>query len=209
MRHTICALLLASALVNAPDDECLCPIFKIYGGWCDACNVGYIAGLKIPSKMLFEVLHNHGHDVDRRFILCDSCRKEIDVEGFCEKCRIGYIEGQAYFSMLAYQLARGKAKRPEQITCETCERNVEKPGWCDKCKVGMLGNVVIADRRDFEAALPEFRRLLLGLAHLNKCESCAVAIATNGMCPDCRIVYQDGVGTPLPRPQDQRPDRHE
>lgn len=201
-------VLLAVLGAQAPS-ECLCPIVKIYGGWCDACNMGYIAGLKVPSKMLFEVLHNHGHDVNRRFMTCDSCRKEIDVDGFCEKCRIGYLEEQAYFSMLAYQLARGKAKRPEQITCETCKKNVEKPGWCEMCQVGMLGNVAIADRAGFQAALPEFRRLLLGLAHLPKCESCAVAIATNGMCPDCRISYQDGIGTQLPPPQSHRPDKHE
>lgn len=186
--------------------ECLCPFFRIHSGWCDTCNVGYIAGLTIPSKMLFEALHNHGHDVDRRFVSCQSCLRALDSHGFCERCRIGYVDGQAYFSALAYQLARGQAKRPDQITCDLCRSNVQHGGWCDACKTGMLGNVAITDQAGFDAALPEFHRLQLGLAHLAKCEVCGVAIASNGMCPDCWLEYHDGKAVPVPRPAREAPD---
>jgi hypothetical protein len=214
MRWLFCILILTSVAALAIRQQaggCDCPIFQLYGGWCETCNVGYVAGLKIPSKMMFETLHNHGHDVDLRHLECKSCRSALHTGGFCHLCRIGYVEGQGYFSMLAYQLARGKAKRLEQITCETCRANAssgakprgtdtESTPWCDKCKLGMLGNVAIYDRAGFDSALPDFRRLLLGLAHLDKCENCAIAIAFNGMCPDCRIEYHEGKGTPLPGP---------
>ena len=172
--------------------RCTCEAARRESTWCDACGVGYVATIKIPSRMMFDVLDYHGHDIDPTIMTCASCRKAIKTDGFCEACRIGYVREQAYFSVLTYRLAKGVPTDPARITCSVCRGNLSIGGWCDACKLGMVGNVSIGDRAAFDQAYGEFRRLLLAISHLDGCESCAVARFTNGMCPWCRISYRDG-----------------
>ena len=180
--------------------DCQCAVLKVRGGWCDACKVGYAASVRIESRMLYETLDNHGHDVDPAAMKCESCRKAVQVDGYCDACRIGFVRKQAYFSAVTYHLAKGEAKDPSLISCPTCRKNMQDGGWCGTCKVGMLGNVVVKEEKGYEEASQALRRLRIALLHLGECESCAVAMFTNGMCPHCRLSYKDGKRVNAPSP---------
>jgi len=154
--------------------------------------VGYVAGLRISSKMLYETPDNHGHDVDLSVFKCESCQRAAKTDGFCEKCQFGFIRKQVYFSAFTYQIAKGAPRNPWEISCPACQRNMVEGGWCDSCGVGMIGNVAVRDRKGLAAALPAFQRLQLAIKHIDTCEICAVAMYSNGMCPKCQIIFQDG-----------------
>ncbi len=193
MRPFVCWPVIVGCLVAAPRPPvCICTVAKIHGGWCEACKVGYVASLKIESWMLYETLDNHGHDIDPKIIPCESCKKAVEVDGFCDACRIGYVGKQSYFIPLTYYVAKGEAKDPSQIKCVTCRKSMEGGGWCETCKVGMVGNVAVKDRKGYEEADQAFRRLRLAVSHLKECETCAVAMFMNSLCPKCRITYEDG-----------------
>lgn len=175
--------------------ECICARAKIHDGWCDPCGFGFIAGLKIPSKLLFTVI-DHGHEVDPKFMRCDSCRKAMESDGFCDKCNMGFFAKKLYLSPFTYFLAVGERLKPEQIQCATCLKNTKDGGWCEACKRGIFGNLATTRREHFEDAVGAFRRLKLGLDYLEQCEICGIAMYSNGMCPKHRIVYLEGKGSP-------------
>ncbi len=174
---------------------CTCEKATVYDGWCDPCGFGWIAGLKIPSKLLFTTI-DHGHEVGENVLRCESCRQAVKSDGFCDLCKTGFHKGKIYFSPFTHQLAKGVRVTPGEISCEICLRNMEEGGWCENCKRGIFGNVAITQREHFDEAAAAFRRLKLGLAHLDKCELCGIAMYANGMCPKHRLVYKDGKGTP-------------
>ena len=51
---------------------CTCALAKIDNGWCNKCEVGYVAGVTINSQMLFEALDAHGHEIGPDGIQCPS-----------------------------------------------------------------------------------------------------------------------------------------
>lgn len=188
----VASLVFLGHLATAGFPECKCATAKLKGGWCPACKVGYIASIRIPSETLFETLDAHGHDFDPARITCPTCQKAIAAGGFCDQCRMGFVRGQAYLSRLTFHLARGEPRDPPGIACPTCKKNAEQAGWCEACKTGMIGNVAIADKKEYEDTLPEFQRLLKAIKMIPQCESCAVAMFTGGTCPSCKISYKDG-----------------
>ena len=106
--------LLAIALVacgsGESGGECACARAKLENEWCKACGVGYVAGLKMKSLLLWEELDAHGHKIDPKVMQCATCRAALDVDGFCEKCSIGFVAKQAYLSRLSYYLAKGERR---------------------------------------------------------------------------------------------------
>jgi hypothetical protein len=189
--------LIASLLADVPPvvTECICARAKVHDGWCDPCGFGFVAGLKIPSKLLFTVI-DHGHDLDPSFVRCDSCRNAMETDGFCDKCNMGFFKKKLYLSPFTHFLALSDRVQPDQIKCQTCLKNMEEGGWCDACKRGVFGNVATTRRALFDEAVAAFHRLKIGLANLKPCEICGVAMYSNGMCPKHRMVYRDGKGTP-------------
>lgn len=189
--------LIASLLTDVPpvSTECICARAKVHDGWCDPCGFGFVAGLKIPSKLLFTVI-DHGHEVDPSILRCDTCKNAIESDGYCEKCNLGYYKKKLYLSPFTHFLALGDRVQPDQLKCPTCLKNMEEGGWCDVCKRGVFGNVAATRREHFDEAVAAFRRLKIGLANLEPCEICGVAMYSNGMCPKHRMVYRDGKGTP-------------
>ncbi|MFN0057887.1 MAG: hypothetical protein ACKVX7_05455 [Planctomycetota bacterium] len=179
----------APELIDPPPPGCVCARARIDNGWCDVCSVGYVAALEIPSRMFFEVLDAHGHDVDPSRIDCDSCQVALKAEGFCDRHGMGFIRGKAYVARLNYHLARGQVVDPSDIACRTCRENSRSTGWCDSCAVGVVGNVAFTQRSDFEAAAVEYQRLVAALEQLAKCELCAAAQFTGSRCPRCKIAY--------------------
>ncbi len=171
--------------------ECICAKAKVHDGWCDPCKIGYVAGLRVPSKLLFTTI-DHGHVVEMDMLRCDSCKKMFQVDGFCEACQIGFYKRKVYFSPFTHFLALGIRVNRDDLHCEICRRNMDEGGWCDSCNRGVFGNVSMIQRKHFNEAAAAFRRLKLGLQHLDKCELCGIAMYSNGMCPKHRLDYKDG-----------------
>lgn len=186
-----------------PDDSgdgesCVCVTARVNDAWCDACGAGYLAGLRIPSKRLFEVLDAHGHDYEKERLRCESCQKAIREEGYCTQCRIGFYKNMCYLSRLSYEVARGRRVDPAKVTCETCRKNTGTFGWCEACGVGHIGTIITVDRAGYEAGSQQADRLLKAIARLRPCESCAIAYFTNGYCTTCKKRYRDGSAVDTP-----------
>lgn len=177
---------LAPTAATVPDD-CRCADACLRNGWCAAHTVGYVAGVRVSSAILFEVLDAHGHDIDPAVIECSSCQTALASDGFCETCGMGYVAEQLYFSRLTYLLARGVPRAAADITCTAC-RTVATRGraaWCAPCGSGMVGNVTYTRRDLHERASGELRTLHEAVQASSRCETCAVVRFTGGLCSEC------------------------
>jgi len=178
--------------------NCTCQSAQLKNGWCDDCDVGYVAAQRISSKLLFDTLDAHGHDINLDAITCISCLTAIPNEDFCEQSRMGIVDGKAYFSRLTHVLAKGEVHDASQLNCATCRGNSEDIGWCDACRVGMIGNVALTNRHDFESATTYFRVLQSAIEKAASCEMCACAMVVDSRCPYCKITYRNGEPVPVP-----------
>lgn len=181
----------------APTTACTCAAARLADGWCDVHQVGYVAMVRIPSRLVHDALDAHGHLLDLGTFTCPACRKAIDLDGFCDEHRTGFVRGEAYFSRLTYEMARGERVDPKRIECPVCRRNVDQPGWCPKDGRGMIGNVAIGDRAAYNRAAASVAVVRAAAAMAARCEGCAVAMVTDTECWRCRITYRNGV--PLSR----------
>lgn len=132
---------------RASEHECVCPAAEASNGWCDACAVGYVASLRIPSASLFELLDPHGHEVDLSASSCPACPLAMESDGFCEAHGIGYVEGRGYVNRLTYLLAKGEPVLETEDylrlrralgyldTCESCALASFANSRCPKCGV--------------------------------------------------------------------------
>ncbi|MCZ6652391.1 MAG: hypothetical protein O7D91_05120 [Planctomycetota bacterium] len=188
------------ALQPPGEPACTCEENKLRSGWCGKCKVGHVAAVAIDSEVLFEALDAHGHRIDVDSMKCESCRKALASDGFCTRCNWGFVDQQLYHSKLTYFLAKGKTKVFSSIKCARCRKNTLKPGWCDSCKVGRVGNVAFEDKKMFEQASREHRKLLAAVEIARRCEICAVALFTDAKCPTCKKTYKDGKEVITPPP---------
>ena len=193
MMHPV-ALTVVLVMWAAPaaDAECKCDVSKLKGGWCSKCETGYLAGVRIKSEFLFEVLDAHGHDIDPGAIRCASCKEARKSNSFCDQCRRGWIDNRLYMSRLTYHLTKGEPKILFDIKCAICKEGAARGGWCEKCRVGMVGNVAIKDKTDFDHAAGAYRRLLVAVRLSSQCEMCAVALMSDGRCTKCKKTYKNG-----------------
>lgn len=189
-----------TSTTTTTNTACTCPVAKVNNGWCNDCELGYVAGVMINSQMLFEALDAHGHEIGPGGVQCDSCQKAIQIDGYCERDRIGWVNQQAYFSTLTYRLAKGQATDISTISCPICRANAQTQGWCDSCRVGMVGNVAFDNKEDFQEASQPYG-VLLGAAEMAEtCEMCASAMLFDSTCPVCRITYKNGKEILVPKP---------
>ncbi len=186
------ALILLRTEPSSPARACTCAATKTSNGWCGGCDIGYVAGVQIKSRELFEAIDAHGHQVDPNSYRCESCREALATDGFCGACKTGFVRKEAYFSKLTYYLAKGSARDPSEIKCSACRENSAHQGWCDACGVGMVGRFAFTDRADFEAASKAQRVLIRAIELAAKCEICAIAMAVDRSCYRCNISYEDG-----------------
>jgi hypothetical protein len=182
------AILLAAG--PGPDD-CGCAKARQTHGWCSACGVGYVAGMRIASAKLYEAVHPHGHDIDPRSVRCEGCRRAIATDGYCDACRMGFVGRQAYFSRLTYCLAKGKTGGG----CAACRGDAPQPRWCDRCGAGRLGNVSLQRKEVYLEACRGYGRLRWAMRELARCETCAVAMYCDGVCVKCGKRYRGGEAT--------------
>ncbi|MBI1825934.1 MAG: hypothetical protein HYR83_06055 [Planctomycetes bacterium] len=110
---------------------------------------------------------------------------------------MGYVKNQAYLSRLTYLLARNEHTNLELIDCPACRVNAAKFGWCEKCRRGMVGNTAFTDRTEYDRAVTEIQRLFNAIELLKKCETCAVASFSDGICSTCKLQYKNGKASPL------------
>ncbi|MCA9256510.1 MAG: hypothetical protein KDA33_12770 [Phycisphaerales bacterium] len=161
-------------------------------GWCDACAVGYVAGLPIKSRLLYDTMDAHGHQLQVDRMPCEGCRRLAKTGGFCDANHIGWRNGEAYFSRLTYELSGAYYMAPSQIACRTCRDNADGAGWCDACGYGMIGRFAIASRADFDAGRRGFERLQKAIELSARCDYCAMAMVTDTDCFRCKTVFKDG-----------------
>jgi len=182
----------AGCTPSAPPGCPTCARARLANEWCDACKVGYVAGVPIQCKVVFECIDAHGHKLMLRTIECPSCKAAIAINGFCETCRIGWLDGLAYYSRLTYHLAKGKACDPATLGCAACRGNASRYGWCAACGVGMIGNVAIRDRKDFDDGCRGYDLMITAVEASRRCDVCGLAIMTDTSCFRCRKTYKDG-----------------
>ncbi len=193
---TLVMLLLAEP-APARTDACTCAINLQRDGWCEGHAIGYIAGLEIHTGLLFEALDAHGHEVDLTSFDCPACQRAIETEGFCPEHRIGFVRGLAYFSRLTFLLARARSHTGSAAPCRECASLPAAGGWCEACEVGFVGSVVFRDRRDFDEVFRALDLVRRADALGERCEHCAVAMATDTICARCKLEYRNGEPRPF------------
>jgi hypothetical protein len=191
------AILLLAGSAPASGGACTCPVIQELDGWCEVHAIGYIAGLEIHSQLLFEVLDAHGHEVDLDSFDCPGCRRAIETTGFCEEHRIGFVRGLAYFSKLTFLVARARSNGGAGAPCPACKTIAAAGGWCEACGVGFAGPVVFHDRRDFDEVSRALDLVGRADALGQRCEHCAVAMATDSICVPCKLEYRNGEPHPF------------
>jgi hypothetical protein len=164
--------------------------------WCRAGNVGYVAGLEIRSRFLYEVLDAHGHDIDPKAVRCEACKAALKSHGYCHAHRMGYVGGHAYMTPLTYYLARGRRVDPASITCPICRQHMQGIGWCEKDQVGIVGFTALDSREEFEELTKAYQILVAAIEKSSSCERCSGAMVADGYCAIHRIKYANG--SPVP-----------
>lgn len=202
MRYFVVLVVLAllSGLTPIGDEnECSCEQGRTRSIWCVLHGVGRVAGVEIRSKLLFETLDAHGHELNVDGLRCAACRFAARNDAWCGDDHLGFVNGQAYFSKLTWLLAKGEPIDPGTLECAVCRAQAEcrtlpltEDGWCEACGAGMVGNVRFRDRETFNKARRQFERLLRAVEKSAECEGCAAAMFYDGRCPICRIEYKDG-----------------
>lgn len=143
------ALLYAAWAAGAADlaAPCTCELERRRCGWCEACNIGYVAEVPIRSRAVYDALDAHGHDVDVAGFACAECRAAVAADGFCARHERGFVGGRAYLSRLAYHLARGERDAVQDELsllatavgtverCELCAAAMVLDGTCPKCRL--------------------------------------------------------------------------
>ena len=180
-------------IAHVPEsDGCICAEGRVSGGWCSPCKIGYVAGFSIPSKMLYSAIETYGHEANPETFTCKTCRVEVKRDGFCARCHTGWVTNRAYFSRLAYLLAKGDNSKRVAISCKLCRTNSERSGWCKRCAQGMVGTVVLKNRSEFEEASKAMELAFEAIQELERCEVCAVAMIIDGYCSACKLYYHKG-----------------
>jgi len=187
-------LLFAGASLGSSAEEtaCACADARATNGWCDTCDIGYVADVAIRSRYLWETLDAHGHKLNLDNLGCARCTSAVASDGFCPDSRIGFLDGEAYFSRLTWLLAKSERQKPSTLDCATCRQNPQGAGWCERHSVGRVGRWTLRDREEFDALVQDLRILRKANDAAERCEHCAAAIVTNTECPFCRIRYSGG-----------------
>lgn len=144
---------------DGPTSTCTCVAARAENGWCGACGAGYVAGVRMTSTALYEVIDAHGHDVDSEHIPCPSCRTAFDGNGWCPVHATGFAGGRGYVSRLAWLLARGEADQagPEverlraavalESACDLCAAAAFTDARCPRCNIVYAGGRPVAAPR--------------------------------------------------------------
>lgn len=185
------ALILAMSSNALAQSPC-CSKSKLTDASC--CGNSYFDGVSFKSVKLHKALT--GKTVKASYIKCDSCKKAHKSDGTCDNCNLNFADGKSYKSKVAYTLAKGKAIDTSKIKCEICQKAAKNDqGWCESCNKGLVGNKVYKDKKEFKAAGEARIVLAKAVETSKKCETCAVAMVTDGTCDACKVSFKDGKKT--------------
>ncbi len=185
------ALILAMSSSALAQYKC-CTKSKLTDAAC--CGNSYFDGVSFKSAKLHKALT--GKTVKASYIKCGSCKEALKSDGTCDHCKVNFTGGKSYSSKVAYTLAKGKAIDTSKIECKSCAKAAKKDsGWCDGCKVGLVGNKLYKNAKDYKAATKARMVLAKAVETSKKCETCAVAMVTDGTCDACKVSFKDGKKT--------------
>lgn len=188
----VVAVLIAGASL-AVAGECTCKTAKVDNGWCSECNVGYVSGVKLESKELYDALA--GVKVDKEKVQCPGCKTALAKNGACDHCHVRFEHGVAYKSPVAAKLAAGKpmAHGADEIKCPGCKKAAKAgEGWCDHCGGGIVGHRWFSDKKAYQDAVAARATLVKAAQAAEKCKGCAIAMVTDGKCDHCNVSFKDG-----------------
>jgi hypothetical protein len=161
-------------------------------GFC--CGKGIAFGVDLTSQKLYEALA--GKKVNPDEMKCPGCRSAAEANGVCKHCKTGVVEGKVYQSVVAYALAKGKPVSHKEVAgcggCIGCETAHADNGLCPYCKVGFVGGRMFGTEEDYQAALAAHKTLVEAAKIAKQCETCAVAMVTDGKCSACGIGFTGG-----------------
>ena len=162
-------------------------------GFC--CGNGRTFGVETKSKKLHAALV--GHKVDLEKHPCKGCRKAGETNGSCSYCKTYAVDGTVYHSKVAYALAKGTPMPKELVEacpkrCSTCKSAHAENGRCKECNVGFVANRMYDGEEAFKVALAAFKTLKKAAMTAKNCETCAVAIVTDGECTKCKVTFKNG-----------------
>lgn len=199
----VLATIATLALVASAWADCTCAKDKAAGaGWCTDCKEGYVAGVSTKSKRLYDAMQGTTiTPADVKKSGCSNCEKALASNGSCDACHVHFAGGKMYKSAAAARLAAGTALNKETPMCGGCKAAVEKNGlakmcertaWCDGCKAGFVHGARYDTKEGFESAKSSHALLTKAATAAGKCESCAVAMVTDGECKSCKVSFKNG-----------------
>lgn len=191
---SVLAFVVALSAVSYADDCAGCKTAMVKGGWCEPCKEGFVSGVNIKSKKLYDALS--GMEMKPDAMKCDGCKAAAAKGGECAACHVSFAHGKAYKSKIAAKLAAGDALDPAKVSCDGCKKVAADHGWCDACKVGLVGYHAYKDRAAYDDAAKARATLVNASSAAGKCEACAVAMVTDGKCETCKMSFKDGKASP-------------
>ncbi|MGD2109434.1 MAG: hypothetical protein PVI86_08585 [Phycisphaerae bacterium] len=180
-------------LAAVPAAQAGCPgcdkIAKTGHGFC--CGKGKVFGVSLTSKKLFKSLE--GQEIDPSKIHCPGCKKAYKTNGKCEHCNVEVANGKLYHSWVSHSLAVGKQVDAKKAAyCGGCKKAYEENGRCDHCSVGFVAGRMFKDTDMYKHAVAALTTLSKAAEAAGHCESCAIAMVTNGTCEKCNVSFKDG-----------------
>lgn len=185
-RCLVISVLCAFAVPALAGGEC-CDKAKAVSGWCGDCKVGYVGGVEVKSKVVYNALAGAPAPMESK---CEGCRKAMASNGRCDGCGVSFADKKMYRSPFSWALAKGSYKAESDFKCDGCKKLCKDGGWCESCKQGVIHGFVFKDRKEFDSAMKA--HVVVQNSCTAKCEGCAVAMSTNGKCAACNATYLDG-----------------
>ena len=170
-----------------------------------------LIGVSMKSSALFRSLQ--GIPVkDHELLDCEPCRAAAKKDGSCSQCGTGFNKGKRYGSYVAHTLSKGK-KGPTDKSCSDCEDYYEtlrdlaetlrslgssvkvsrkSTRHCSSCKEGSINGFVFSGKAKYKLAGEAFKTLQAAVKRSKECESCAIAMVTDGECTDCNVRFKRG-----------------
>lgn len=196
------ALVVAASAATAWAD-CTCAKDKAAGnGWCSDCKEGYVDGIEIKNKKLYDTLQGTTVSADQvKKSGCGACEKAYAGNSTCDACHVSFASGKMYKSAHAAHLAAGTRVTKDTPMCAACKAACEKEGlekmaqgtgWCDQCKAGFVHGVRYDSKEAFESAKKSYAIVSNAAQASSKCEGCAIAMVTDGECEHCKVSFKNG-----------------
>ncbi len=158
-------------------------------GFC--CGKGKIFGVELASKKLYTSLAGHKFDLEN--VKCPGCKAAAESNGRCDHCNVGASGGKFYHSSIAYALAKGAPVSAKKAAmCAGCKTAHADDGFCTGCGVGFVAGRMFKGKEIHGAALAAYKTIGKAVVTAKKCESCAVAMVTDGTCADCKVSFKNG-----------------